>query len=108
MIKLPYNIDISDDVDPDVELVEYIGREHPVSYHGTQLGSTSTWSMEIPKEDKSAIYALRRLQKWMANVYVREPSRSGYCASVNVSFNIKHRKTVVPVTLNTTFSPIVT
>ena len=102
MIKIPYNIDISDDVNPDVELVEYIGREHPVSYHGTQLGSTSTWSMEIPKDDKSAIYALRRLQKWMGNAYVREPSGSGYWASVKVSFSIKHRKTVVPVTLNIT------
>lgn len=102
MIKLPYNIDISDDVDPDVELVEYIGREHPVSYHGTQLGSTSTWSMEIPKEDKSAIYALRRLQKWMGNAYVREPSGGGYWASVKVSFSIKHCETVVPVTLNIT------
>ena len=101
-LKIPYNIDISDDVSPDVELVEYIGREHPVSYHGTQLGSTSTWSMEIPKDDKSAIYALRRLQKWMGNAYVREPSGSGYWASVKVSFSIKHCKTVVPVTLNIT------
>ena len=102
MLKLPYNIDISDNINQDVEMVEYIGREHPVSYHGTQIGFTSTWSVDIPKEDKAAIYALRRLQKWMGNVYVREPSGSGYWASVKVSFSIKHCEVVVPVTLNVT------
>lgn len=102
MLKLPYNIDISDNINPDVELVEYIGREHPVSYHGTQIGSKSTWNMDVPAYDKETIYALRRLQKWMGNVYVREPSGSGYWATVTVSFSIKHCEVVIPVTLNIT------
>ena len=102
MLKLPYNIDVSDNINPDVELVEYIGREHPVSYHGTQIGSKSTWNMDVPAYDKETIYALRRLQKWMGNVYVREPSGSGYWATVTVSFSIKHCEVVIPVTLNIT------
>lgn len=102
MLKIPYNIDISDSNNRDVVLVEYIGREHPISYHGTQLGSTSTWNMEIPASDKETIYALRRLQNWMGDVYVREPSGSGYWANVSVSFNIKHCEVTVPVTLEVT------
>lgn len=102
MLKLPYNIDVSDSNEKDVILVEYIGREHPVSYHGTQLGNTSTWKTDIPATDKETIYALRRLQNWMGDVYVREPSGSGYWAVVSVNFSITHCKTVIPVTINVT------
>lgn len=102
MLKLPYNIDVSDNSNPDVALIEYIGREYPISYHGTQLGFASTWSMEIPTSDKETIYALRRLQNWMGNVYVREPSGTGYWASVTVTYNIKHCEVTIPVTLNIT------
>ena len=100
LLELPYNIDVSDNNDADVELAEYIGRKHPVSYYGTQLGSSATWSMEIDKNDKETLYALRRLSIWMGNVYVREPSGSGYWANVKVSFNQTHCKTTIPVTLN--------
>ncbi len=102
MIKLLYNIDVSDSNDRDVELVEYIGRQHPVIYYGTQLGHKSTWNMDIPKYDKETLYALRRLQIWMGDVYVREPSGSGYWASVDVSFSQKHKETTIPVTLSIT------
>lgn len=100
LLKLPYNIDISDSSQPDVALVEYIGRSHPVAYYGTQRGSTSTWSMVIRKDDKETLYALRRLANWMGNVYVREPSGSGYWANIKVSFSQKHRDLIIPVTLN--------
>lgn len=102
LLRLPYNIDISDSHKPDVALVEYIGREQPVSYYGTQLGSTSTWNVVIPKNDAETLYALRRLAKWMGDVYVREPSGSGYWANVTVSFSQKHRELTIPVTLNIT------
>lgn len=102
ILKLPYNIDVSDDMNPDVAKIEYIGREHPVAYYGTQLGHTSNWSMVIEKSDKDTLYALRRLQRWMGDVYVREPSGSGYWASVNVSFSQKHCETIIPVTLSVT------
>lgn len=102
MLKLPYNIDVSDSNSLDVALVEYIGRQHPVSYYGTQLGTTSTWNTTIPKDDKETIYALRRLAIWAGDVYVREPSGTGYWANVNVSFSMKHKDVTVPVTLSVT------
>lgn len=102
MLKLPYNIDVSDKSKADVALVEYIGRENPVSYYGTQLGETSTWNVEIDKEDKETLYALRRLKRWMGNVYVREPSGTGYWATIEVSYNLKHCEVTVPVTLSLT------
>lgn len=100
LLRLPYNIDVSDNYDVDVELVEYIGREHPVSYYGTQLGETSTWNVVIEKSDKETLYALRRLAVWMGDVYVREPSGSGYQANISVSFSQKHTDLTIPVTLD--------
>lgn len=99
VLKLPYNIDVSDNNSMDVSLIEYIGRSHPVSYYGTQLGTSSTWSVDIPKEDKNTLYVLRRLAIYMGDVYVREPSGSGYWANISVSFSQKHRELVIPVTL---------
>lgn len=102
LVKLPYNIDVSDDNQVDVSLVKYIGRKHPVSYYGTQLGSTSSWTMEIPKEDKQTLYALRRLAIWTGDVYVREPSGSGYWASITVSFSQTHNELTIPITISIT------
>lgn len=99
LLKLPYNLDISDSYNPDVELVEYIGRSHPVSYYGTQVGETRNVNFDIVKDDTETLYALRRLGRWMGDVYIREPSGSGYWANVTVSFNQNHMELVVPVTL---------
>lgn len=100
MLKLPYNIDVSESNSSDVSMIKYIGRTHPVTYYGTQLGVTAKWSVEVPKNDTETIYALRRLSRWMGDVYVREPSGSGYWANIVVSFNQKHCETTVPVTLS--------
>lgn len=102
LLRLPYNIDITDNNQPDVSFIEYIGRENPVSYYGTQLGVSSTWNTDIDSEDEETIYALRRLARWMDNVYVREPSGMGYWANVRVSFNQKHKQVAIPVTLDIT------
>ena len=99
MLKLPYNIDVSDSNEIDVSLIEYIGRSHPVSYYGTQLGVTSTWRMDIPKTDKNTLYGLRMLAIYTGDVYVREPSGSGYWANISVSYEQKHRELVIPITL---------
>lgn len=100
MLKLPYNIDVSDSNSMDVSLIEYIGRSHPVSYYGTQLGVSSTWNVDIIKNDKDTLYGLRRLAIYTGDVYVREPSGSGYWANIAVSFGQKHCEGVIPVTLN--------
>lgn len=102
LLKLPYNIDVSDKSDPDASLVKYIGRENPVAYYGTHIGSTSTWNVTIDKHDEETLYGLRRLMRWMGNVYVREPSGSGYWARIVVSFSQKHKDPIVPVTLDIT------
>lgn len=102
MLTLPYNIDVSNSHQSDVEFVEYIGREYPVAYYGTQKGETATWNVDIDASDKETLYALRRLSKWMGNAYVREPSGSGYWAHVSVSFSQKHREVVIPVALEIT------
>lgn len=101
-LRLPYNIDVSDSNTLDVSLVNYIGRSHPVSYYGTQLGNTSSWKVVIKKDDIETLYALRRLAIWMGDVYVREPSGSGYWANINVSFEQKHKELTIPVKLEIT------
>lgn len=101
-IRLPYNVDVSENNNIDVSLVEYIGRKHPVSYYGTQLGQTASWNVDIDKKDAETIYALRRLAIWAGNVYVREPSGSGYWAKVSVSFSQTHCEVTVPVSLDIT------
>lgn len=102
MVKLPYNVDVSEGNSNDVEHIAYAGRKHPVSYYGTQVGETSSWSAEIEKSDKDTIYALRRLRTWMGDVYVREPSGIGYWATVSVSFGQTHCELTVPVSIDIT------
>lgn len=102
MLKLPYNIDVSDDHDKDVSLIKYAGRKRPVSYYGTQLGETSNWKVEIPKDDKETLYAIRRLSNWAGDVYTREPSGTGYWSSVKVSYDINHNELTVPVSFKIT------
>ena len=100
MLKLPYNIDVSDSNDTDVNLIQYAGRKHPVSYYGTQLGIKSSWSTDIDKQDVDTLYQLRRLAIYMGDVYVREPSGSGYWANISVSFDQKHKELTIPVKLD--------
>lgn len=102
MIKFPWNIDVSENSVPDVTLVNYIGRTYPVSYYGTAIDSTATWNMDIDKTDAETIYALRRLQVWAGDVYVREPTGAGYWANVSVSFTQNHDELIIPVTLEIT------
>lgn len=102
MVKLPYNVDVSESNSNDVEHIVYAGRKHPVSYYGTHVGETSSWSAEIEKSDKDTIYALRRLRTWMGDVYVREPSGIGYWATVSVSFGQTHCELTIPVSIEIT------
>jgi hypothetical protein len=102
LVKLPYNIKVTDKRTREAALVDYAGREHPVAYYGTKIDESQQWSVEIPKDDKETIYALRRLSLWSGDVYVREPSGMGYWANVTVSFNIAYNDVKVPVTLDIT------
>lgn len=102
LVRLPYNIDVSDKNGVDVSIVEYIGRKRPVSYYGTQLGETSSWSVEIPRDDVETLYALRRLAIYSGDVYVREPSGTGYWANIAVSISQTHCEVKIPVSFDIT------
>lgn len=102
LLYLPYNVDVSNNMAPDVSMVNYIGREHPVSYYGTHKGETASWNTSIPASDTETIYALRRLQNWMGDVYVREPSGVGYWANITLSFTITHKELAIPVSFTIT------
>lgn len=102
LLRLKYNIDVSDSNTPDSSLVKYIGREYPVSYYGTQNDYSATWNMDVPKTDTETLYALRRLQVYHGDVYVREPSGSGYWANLTVDYSQTHKELVIPVTLTLT------
>lgn len=102
LLRLPYNISVSESPDIDATFIKYAGRKHPVSYYGTQTGEKASWSVDIPKSDKDTIYALRRLSVWMGDVYVREPSGVGYWAHVTVSFSQKHKDVTIPVSISVT------
>ena len=98
-IELLYNIDISESNDVDKSLINYIGRENPVSYYGTTLGTSMTWNMDVPSYDLETVYMLRKLSNWMGDVYIRESSGLGYWANVTVSFSRRHTEVVIPVTI---------
>ena len=102
LIRLPFNIDVTEKPKVDVSLVDYIGRRNSVSYYGTKVGETATWKTVIRKDDEEMLYALRRLAVWQGDVYVREPSGVGYWASISVSLEQKHREPLIPVTLDIT------
>lgn len=102
MVKLPYNVKVSESTSIDKNLVEYIGRSAPVSYYGTQLGVSGSWSSDIPADDAETRYALRRLMIWPGNVYVREPNGVGYWASVEVSFSKDYDNVLTPVSIDVT------
>ena len=53
-------------------------------------------------EDTETLSLLRQLRVYMGNVYVREPSGSGYWATVAVSYSRKHNELTMPVTLTIT------
>jgi len=99
---LPYNIDVSESSSLDASLISYVGRERPVSYYGTQLGEKPSWSCDIPKDDTDTISKLRKLAAYPGDVYVREPSGTGYWANINISLDIKHKDTIIPVKLSIT------
>lgn len=101
-LVIPYNIDVSNSYSVETELVQYAGRKHPVSYYGTQLGETANWNVEIPVDDKDTLYDIRRLAIWTGDVYVREPSGTGYWANIVVSYNQTHNEVTIPVSFSIT------
>ena len=102
LLRLPYNVDISNTTSPDVTMVKYIGRSHPVSYYGTHKGETASWTTAIATSDSETIYALNRLANWMGDVYARAPDGTGFWAHVTLSYSLNHNTQATDVSLNLT------
>lgn len=102
ILRLPFNLDVSESNTLDVEHNNYIGREHPVSYYGTQVGQKMTCNTDIDATDYETLSLLRQLAILKSDVYVREPSGIGYWASVVVSMTQTHCNVVIPVSLEIT------
>lgn len=100
MVKLPYNIKVSERNSKSVTTVEYAGRRNLVSYYGTKIGDSGDWETAIPKYDRETIYQLRRLNSWLGDAYVREPSGVGYWASVSINFTQSYDDLTVPISIS--------
>ena len=101
-LKLPWNIDLTDNYDVDVAMVDYIGRKSPVTYYGTKVGLTTNLSTDVDKMDTQTLYAIRRLASYRGDVYVREPSGNGYWASIKVNYTRSHNTLIMPVSIDIT------
>lgn len=102
MIKVPWNIDISEDTSVSPTLVQYVGRKRAVSYYGTEINSESSWKFDIEKSDVDTLFQLRRLMVYQGDCYVREPSGSGYWATVRIKFDKNHNSMTIPVNISIT------
>lgn len=101
-LELFGNIEMAETREPDVALVEYIGRRHPVPYYGTQLGQTADWSCVIEKDDEDSLALLREIAAMGEPVYVREPLGDGYWAHVAPSWSSSYSSGLVKVSLSVT------
>jgi hypothetical protein len=97
LLRLPYNVDVNDDMGKETALVNYAGRTYPVSYYGTQRTFTSKWTVQVPKDDMEVINSIRRLAMYGGDSYVREPNGTGYWASLSISYSITHNSSLIPV-----------
>ena len=75
-----YNLMFSENGEVEAEDVSYIGRAHPVSYYGTQKGYKASYQIDFPKNDSRTLQLARRLQGHLDDIYVREPSGTGFWA----------------------------
>lgn len=100
MIKLLYDPETAYNTSVEKNLVSYQGRSYPVVYFGSAIDTQVTWSFNIERSDTDTIYQLRRLQRYLGSVYVRDPSGFGCWASVDVNFSRSYENTSVPVSIS--------
>lgn len=102
LLKLPYNISVSHSNNPEVSFAKYIGRKSPVTYYGTHINEKASWSADIDATDKETLDMIRRLSVWMGDVYVREPSGTGYWANVKIGYSTNPRELTTPISIDVT------
>lgn len=102
-VELPWNITVNQSSAKDVALKNYVGRRHPISLYGTQVGETGSWTCRlIKREEDWELTQLRKLAAYMGDCWVREPSGLSYPANVNVSITRAFDDLGVDVTLEVT------
>ena len=95
-----YNLQFDENGEPEVEEAKYIGREHPVSYYGTQLGYTATYQTEFPRGDQATLDLCRKLMGYLDDCYIREPSGTGFWAHVTTSLSRTEDSQAISFTVN--------
>lgn len=102
LLELPANITLSDSAAVDSTLVEYEGRDRPVSYYGTQQGESAKITGDIPKDDTTTLSLLRRLMVYKGDAYIRDPSGLGYWANIKPDYGRNYNSLTIPITLTIT------
>lgn len=101
IVEIPYNLSVTENHDPDGELVDFIGNPDPTLYTGTQLGrSTSVSGVVLESEDGGIVRRLRWLQGSMARAYYRDPTGLGFWAWVTAQLSFDGEGQPVSVELD--------
>ncbi|MEY8460144.1 fibronectin type III domain-containing protein [Eggerthellaceae bacterium 24-137] len=87
VLELGKGIKVSYQAAKDGVLRPFIGRRHPASRYGTQLGTGCTLSFSFPRRDSATVALLRELETLMDDCYVREPMGAGYWAMAEVKWD---------------------
>ena len=83
-IELPYNIEISDEVDKQFEQQVYLDGTQRGSW-GASVTRTATLSTDtVYIKDKAVQEKVRKLARYQGAVFVRTPLGQAYCANVDV------------------------
>lgn len=82
-VELKYNIEWTEDHNPDVEFLNFHGRSNPVAHWGTQRGHKAHIKASLIKgTDEQTLSKLRQLADYRGACYVREPTGLAWWASV--------------------------
>lgn len=82
-VELKYNIEWAEAHGPDVELLRFHGRRHPVAHWGTQSGQTFRVHGSLARgTDAETLAKLRSLAEHRGPCFVREPTGLAWWASV--------------------------
>lgn len=98
-IKMLYNLTQDESTVINAAEIQYAGRRYKSHYYGDSYETTLDWKADIPKSDDETLFNLRRLSTYDGDVYIREPSGTGYWAHVEVSFTREAENQVIPVTI---------
>ena len=107
-VRLPFNVDVTEKRAVDKTLINYAGRESPVSYYGTAIDKSYSIKTEIPKHNVNefnsdeAMLLLRQLSIKKEDVYVRTCTGVGCWATVDIEYNIDHCALTIPITITVT------